>query len=167
MKAMVGLVIVILIIFSLRLFWPSTQSSVSDVSLNEDIVNEESKTGVTEVTTGESEVIIQKLDDENGDERRRLMTAEYQILEQERKKLKRHIAKLKHDLWGLKFAPDKAKEISTTVLGASKLLKNPGMLGAFSSVEGIKDEIAKIQFSEKSLQQVDIMIEANKNNSKE
>lgn len=163
---MVGLIIAILIIFSLRLFWPSTQSGVSEVSLHEDMTNkEEQQVEILEVTTEENELSSQKLSVLSDDERTRLMTAEYEILQQERKKLKRHLAHLKHDMWGLKFAPEKAKQMSTSVMGASKLIKNPDMLGAFSSVEDIKDEIAKVNFAEKSLQEVSEIIKESINSS--
>ncbi len=167
MKAMVGVIIAILIIISVKLFWPSNHSDSSELSYEEDINIKENKIdGPTNAITAESES-SQELNTPSDDEKIRLMTAEYGVLEQERKNLKRHIARLKHEMWGLKFVPEKAKKISMIVLGASKILKNPDMLGAFSSVEGIKDEIAKVKFAEKSLQQVDEMIIDTKNSSEE
>jgi hypothetical protein len=41
------------------------------------------------------------------------------------------------------------------------------MLGAFSGVEGIKDEISKIQFANKSIDQVSAMIEEHTSSNKE
>ncbi len=93
------------------------------------------------------------------DEKVKLMTAEFEILKQERTKLKRRLSRLKHEMWGMKFTPDKAKNINEIMMTAHKLIKNPNMLGAFSSVEGIKDEISKIQFANKSIDQVSAMIE--------
>lgn len=159
---MVGLIIVILIIFGVRLFWPESTSEINVVNQN-DVVDESS----TAQTTDESFTRELELKAPNDEERSRLIRAEYEILEDARKKLKRHIAQLKHDMWGMKFAPDTAKKISTVVLSASKLLKNPHMLGAFSSVEGIKDEIAKVNFAEKSLEEVDKMIQMNIEATKE
>ncbi len=167
MKAMVGLIIAILIIFGLRLFWPSTESGVSEVSIKTEMdgsKNEQAE--ILEVRTEENDSSSQESNAVSDDERTKLMTTEYEILQQERKKLKRHLARLKHDMWGLKFSPDKAKQMSATVMGASNVLRNPDMLGAFSNVEGIKDEIAKVNFAEKSLQQVSELIEASKRTSK-
>lgn len=161
MKAMVGLIVAILIIFGLRLFWPSNEYEVSGVSQNE-VTNEQAES--PEVIANETD-LSSELNAPSDDEKRELMTAEYEILEQARKKLKRHVSHLKHDMWGLKFASDTAKKMSTSVMSASRLLKNPHMLGAFSGVEGIKDEIAKVKFAEKSLVEVDEIIEANKSNS--
>jgi hypothetical protein len=164
MKAMVGLVIAILIIFSLKLFWPSNQTGVSDVSLNEDM-NEQDV--ISETSTVQDDSSSLKLNAPSDDEKVKQMTAEYETLEKERKILKRHLARLKHDMWGLKFDPEKAKQISNIMLYAHKLIKNPDMLGAFSNAEGIKDEVAKVKFAEKSLEQVNAMIEENKKSSKE
>jgi len=165
---MVGLIIAILIIFGLRLFWPSAESDVSEAPLKEemnDATNDQVK--ILEVTEEGNDSSSQELNAAGDDERTILMTAEYEILQQERRKLKRHLARLKHDMWGLKFSPEKAKQMSVTVMGASNVLRNPDMLGAFSNVEGIKNEIAKINFAEKSLQEVDEMIEANQSARKE
>jgi cell shape-determining protein MreC len=163
MKAMVGLIIGILIIFGVRLFWPTDQSAVRDVSQSE-VMNENANKEVT--IEEESSFLAQELITPS-DERTRLMTAEYEILEQERKNLKRQLARLRHDMWGVKFAKDKAKKMSATVMSAANVLRNPDMLGAFSDVDAIKDEITKINFAEKSLQEISDVMKAMKNSSKE
>ncbi len=164
---MIGLVLAILIIFSLRLFWPSTEFDVSDVSHSEVLnnnnnnnnnVNEQDE--VSEVTTDETDSSLPELYTASDAEKTKLMTAKYEILEQARKKLKRHQAYLKHEMWGLKFESKKAKKMSMSLMSASKLLNNPPMLGAFLSVEQIKDEIAKVNFAEKSLDEVEEIIKA-------
>ena len=156
---MVGLVIAILIIFSLNLFWPSSQPDVSNMSLNENI-NEQDV--ISEASTGQDESSSRDLNTPSDDEKIKFMTAEYEILDKARKKLKRRLARLKHDMWGLKFVPEKSKQMNEILLNAHKLIKNPDMLGAFSNVKGIQDEIAKVNFAEKSLEQVNAMIEENK-----
>lgn len=168
MKAMVGLVIAILIIFSLNLFWPSNQTDVNNVTVKEN-ANQQDTTIVEDEESEESEVeddsVLQTLNAPSDDEKIELMTSEYEILEKERKQLKRRLARLKHDMWGLKFAREDAKQMSEIMLNATKLIKNPDMLGAFHSIEGIQDEITKIKFAEKSLEQIDAMIEQNKNSA--
>jgi hypothetical protein len=163
MKAMVGLVIAILIIFMMNLFWPSLQTDVSTTSSNEDIEEQANNSKDVTIENGGSPV---KLNAPSDDEKISLMTAEYEILERERKNLKRRLSRLKHDMWGLKFDPEKAKEMSGIMMNAHKLIKNVDMLGAFSNVKGIQDEIAKIRFAEKSVEQVREMIEENKKSSK-
>lgn len=162
MKAVVGLVLAILIIFGYRLFW--SPSELKPINSREDEVVEKTETKAEAIIEGGAtdEVISssQQLGAPSDSEKRKLMEAEYEILEQTRKKLKSHIGLLKHKMWGLKFPSATAKEISTTVMGANSLLKNPHMLGAFSSVEDIKNEIAKIEFAEKSLADIDEIVKA-------
>lgn len=161
MKAMVGVVLAILIIFGLRLFWPSSDIEMTGnhkASVVEDSLNQEIETPGE--TLNGKDASLPVLNGPSDEEKTRLMRAEYEILEESRKELKRHISRMKHDMWGLKFPAEIAKNISNTVLGASKLLKNPHMLGAFSNAEQIKDETAKINFAEKSLDEIDEIIKA-------
>lgn len=165
MKAMVGLVIAILIIFSLNLFWPSNQTDVNNVTVEENTNQQDTIKVEVEESEVEDDSALQTLNTPSDDEKIELMTSEYEILEKERKQLKRRLARLKHDMWGLKFAREDAKQMSEIMLNATRLIKNPDMLGAFHSIEGIQDEITKIKFAEKSLEQIDAMIEQNKNNA--
>ncbi|MBL1142329.1 MAG: hypothetical protein HND53_09895 [Proteobacteria bacterium] len=159
MKAMVGLVLAILIIFGFRLFWPSSESEKSNMTQNEILKQDVDKqTEISEIADNETESSSTELNIPSDEEKTKLMTAEFEILEQARKNLKRHIARLKHEMWGLKFPPDIAKKLSKTVLSANKLLKNPHMLGAFSNVQQIKDELAKVEFAEKSLEEIDEIV---------
>ena len=164
MKATVGLVIAILIIFSLKLFWPSNQTDVSNMTLNESTMEQDTILEDSRVTDDSSTLLLNTPSD---DEKVKLMTAEYEILDKERKILKRRLSRLKHDMWGLQFVPEDAKIISEIMLNAHKLIRNPYMLGAFSNVEGIQNELAKIKFAEKSIDQVRAMIDKNKISSKE
>ena len=164
MKATVGLVIAILIIFSLKLFWPSNQTDVSNMTLNESTMEQDTILEDSRVTDDSSTLLLNTPSD---DEKVKLMTAEYEILDKERKILKRRLSRLKHDMWGLKFVQEDAKKMSEIMLNAHKLIRNPYMLGAFSNVEGIQNEIAKIKFAEKSIDQVRVMIDKNKISSKE
>lgn len=158
---MVGLVLAILIIFGLRLFWPSDEFESGEVSQTEVLEeNAVEEANAVEELINKNESSLAKLNAPSSEEKTKLMTAEYDILEQSRKKLKRHLALLKHEMWGLKFPSDTAKQMSMSVMSASKLLKNPHMLGAFLNVEQIKDEIAKVNFAEKSLEEVDVIIKA-------
>ena len=161
MKAMVGLVIAILIIFTVTLFWPTapneTHTSIEETeaikeTVATDIAQEKTKTDTQNELNAPAD-----------DEKSELMAAEYKLLEKARNDLKRQLARLKHEMWGLKFPAEEAKEMNEIMLNAHKLIKNPHMLGAFSSVEGIRDEIDKIIFANKALDDVKAMIEKNKN----
>lgn len=162
MKAMVGLVIAILIIFLANLFWPSNQAGDRMLSSKQDTIEQDES---TEDANNRDVILSSDLNTPSDDEKIKLMTAEYEILEKERKKLKRRLSRLKHDMWGQKFAPETAKKMSEIMLNSHKLIKNPDMLGAFSSVKGIQDEIAKIKFAESAIEQVSELIEENKKSS--
>ncbi len=163
MKAMVGLVITILVIFTINLFWPFNSTDVSNRSLNKDVKSASVNSNLAEL---ENIASPSQLNAPSDDEKVKLMTAKFEVLEQERKNLKRRLSRLKHEMWGLKFSPEKAKKMNEIMMTAHKLIKNPNMLGAFSSVEGIEDEIAKIQFANKSIDQVSTMIEEHTSSSK-
>ena len=93
------------------------------------------------------------------------MAAEYKLLEKARSDLKQQLSRLKHEMWGLKFPVEEAREMNEIMLNGHKLIKNPDMLGAFSSVEGIRDELNKVIFANKALEDVKSMVEQNKKSS--
>ena len=51
------------------------------------------------------------------------------------------------------------------MLTAHKLIKNPYMLGAFSDVAGIRDELDKVVFANKALEDVKSIIEQKRKNN--
>ena len=69
----------------------------------------------------------------------------------------------RHDAYAMAEA---INEMSDILLVAHKLIKNPDMLGAFSDIEGKKNEIAKIKFSNKSLDRVSEIIQGAQSNKK-
>ena len=147
MKNVLGLVFIVLICFCFILFWPANEADTVDISIeNQNIFSEEkSKQSISSTPN---------LIANNNDERYEIMTSEYKVLEKERGILRQRLARLKHHMWGLKFEKNKAKEISEILLNAHRLVKNPNMLGAFSGVESIRDEIMKLKFANKSLDRV-------------
>ena len=163
MKAMVMFVILLLVIFGINLFWPDSRQTTTPALVNEvatETVSSREKSQQAEqadelVATGS--FYNDKLEK---------MHAEYDKLKQARARLKRRLARLKHEVWGLKFPKQDAKQISDIMLGATQLIKNPAMLGAFSDSETIKDETAKVEFANNSLDEVSAMIKKTKANNK-
>lgn len=76
--------------------------------------------------------------------RREAMRAEYGKLEQARDGVRKQLAKLKSRLWKLRVPPDRARAIREQLAQGHALLKNPPLLGAFSSVDDIAGEIEKV-----------------------
>ena len=153
MRYLLGLVITVLVVTCFILFWP-TEDTNND---NAGIQNSSSE-------TIQSQIANLDPTEKSDDQRNEIMLAEYKVLEKERRALKQRLARLKHYMWGLKFEKDKAKQMNEVLLNAHKLIKNPDMLGAFSDVKNIRDEIIKIKFINKSLDQVTETIKQKKGN---
>ena len=153
MRYLLGLVITVLVVTCFILFWP-TEDTNND---NAGIQNSSSE-------TIQSQIANLDPTEKSDDQRNEIMLAEYKVLEKERRALKQRLARLKHYMWGLKFEKDKAKHMNEVLLNAHKLIKNPDMLGAFSDVKNIRDEIIKIKFINKSLDQVTKTIKQKKGN---
>ena len=153
---MMGLVIVILIISILTLFWPdSSNDGVSSAPAappahqNPDSIKPE--TAVNKEAT-------------QLDQHAQQMKAEFELLEQSRRELKRTLARLKHEMWGMEFPPEQAREINEIMLNAHKFEKTPRMLGAFHNSEEIRDEREKVLFAIKSLEEVETGLQQNSSN---
>ncbi len=153
MKYLLGLVITVLIVTCFILFWPTGDINNDNVGIQ----NSSSE-------TIQSQIANLDPTEKSDDQRNEIMLAEYKVLEKERRALKQRLARLKHYMWGLKFEKDKAKHMNEVLLNAHKLIKNPDMLGAFSDVKNIRDEIIKIKFINKSLDQVTKTIKQKKGN---
>lgn len=76
--------------------------------------------------------------------RREAMRAEYEKLEQARDGVRKQLATLKSRLWKLRVPPDRVKAIQEQLAQGHALLKNPPLLGAFSSVDEIAGEMEKV-----------------------
>ncbi|MFK8068845.1 MAG: hypothetical protein AB8D52_11410 [Gammaproteobacteria bacterium] len=74
------------------------------------------------------------------DLRRELMLSKFSDLKELRKKTKMRVSRLSSRLRRSEFSPDQAKTISQDMRQAGYLLKNPKLLGAFSSPEEIDQE---------------------------
>ena len=154
MKYALGLVFVILLFFCFILFWPTNE-------IDTDRLEKQN----TSSENTQDEILDSSSIEVNDEDRYESMKSEYNLLDKERRMLKQRLARLKHNMWGLKFEKNTAKEMSEILLNAHKLIKNPDMLGAFSDVESIKDEIMKIKFADKSLDQVSKIIDQEKNSN--
>ena len=160
---MVGLVVAILIIFSVVLFWPSSpMNDINTPKIGETTISNEMGI-ISDKENNDTKVI--ELNTPADDFKSAQMAAEYKVLEKARRDLKQQLARLKHEVWGLKFPSNQAKEMNEIMLNALKLTKNPDLLGAFSDVQGIKDEIDKITFANKALEEVKTMIKATQQNT--
>lgn len=153
MKTTMGLVIAILIISILTLFWPDSLEEQSNSSTVVSSVSDNATKTVPAMTA--------KSEPTGPEQRAEQMKSEYELLEQARKDLKRLLARLKHEMWGMKFAPEQAMEINEVMLNAHKFEKTPRMLGAFHDADEIRDERDKVLFAVKSLEEIETWLQQN------
>ena len=152
MRYALGLVLAALLFFFFILFWPTRENNI-DSSKEQNFSSEIS----------EDEILASEPINKSDEDRYEVMKSEYKIVEKERRVLKQRLARLKHNMWGLKFEKNVAKEMSEVLLNAHKLIKNPGLLGSFSDIENIRDEIMKLRFANKALDQVSDIINKKRN----
>lgn len=76
--------------------------------------------------------------------RREAMRSEYDRLEQARDGVRKQLGILKSRLWKLRVPPDRSRAIQEQMRQGYALLKNPPLLGAFSSADEIAREIEKV-----------------------
>lgn len=146
MKAMVGLVIAILIVSVVTLFWPSDANDHLTETVSKPASAKETATNAADESLAASE------------QKAAQMQEEYEKLEQARMDLKRNLARLKHEMWGMTFPPDQAAEMNEIMLNAHKFEKTPRMLGAFLNVQEISAELDKVRFAIKSLEELEATI---------
>ncbi len=89
------------------------------------------------------------------DEKQKRIEAAYAELKEDRDKLNRKLGLVRTDVWGLKLPRQQADAIEDKLLNGYKLLKHPPLLGAFSSVEEISEERAKVQGALDDLAQIE------------
>lgn len=77
-------------------------------------------------------------------QRRATMRAEYAKLEQARNDVRKQLGRIKSVIWKLRVPPEQARAIEKRMYQGHILLKNPPLLGAFSSVDEIGREISKV-----------------------
>lgn len=73
------------------------------------------------------------------------MQARFDTLKEARKLTKLQVSRLSSRLSRSEFPPEQAKAISQQMRRANYMLKNPRLLGAFSSVDEIETEITSLQ----------------------
>ena len=85
------------------------------------------------------------IEDNERRKRRAAMRAEYDRLEQARDAVRKQLGILNSRLWKLRVPPERARAIQEQMQQGHALLKNPPLLGAFSSVNEIAGEIEKVR----------------------
>ena len=88
------------------------------------------------------------------EERYQAVLAEYKKLEKARRDLDRKLARLKAIMWNVELSAEKAEEIVSKLKKAYALLKTKKLLGAFSGLESISEELTRVEYAHQNLEAV-------------
>jgi len=124
----------------------------------------DSKNVVISVPVVETEIENQAVDKQElaEEERYAAILAEYKKLEKARRNLDRRLARIKGVMWNVELPADQAEEIVSKVRKGYALLKSKKLLGAFSGLESISDELARVEYAYQELEGVIEEIKAAK-----
>lgn len=92
------------------------------------------------------------------------MQGKYASLKEARKELKLTLSRLASRLRKAEFSPEQAADIGKLMRKANYALKNPKLLGAFSSVDQIEQELEKVQSLQHNLQEVRLLLDEMREN---
>ena len=92
-------------------------------------------------------------------QRKATLRAEYEKLEQAREGVRKQLGLLKFRLWKLRVSPEQSRAIQEQMQQGYTALKNPPLLGAFSSVDEIAREIEKMSGISVNLKTLEMKVE--------
>ena len=112
----------------------------------------------------ETEVVHEVMDENEiaEEERYQAILAEYKKLEKARRNLDRRLARLKAVMWNVELPAEQAEKIVSKIRKGYELLKSKKLLGAFSGLDSIRDELARVEYAHQSLQGVEEEVKAAK-----
>jgi hypothetical protein len=115
-----------------------------------------SKNIVVIVPVVETQTVEEEMDENQiaEEERYAAILAEYKKLEKARRNLDRRLARIKGVMWNVEMPADQAEEMVSKVRKGYGLLKSKKLLGAFSGLESIRDELARVEYVYQDLEGV-------------
>ncbi|MCK5667694.1 MAG: hypothetical protein KAI15_01315 [Gammaproteobacteria bacterium] len=124
----------------------------------------DSQTVVVKAPVVETEVVNEVNDEDTvaEEERYAAILAEYKKLEKARRNLDRRLARIKAVMWNVELPAEQAKEIVGKIRKGYELLKTKKLLGAFSGLQSISDELARVEYAHENLEGVVEEIKAAK-----
>ncbi len=114
----------------------------------------DSQTVVVKTPAVETE-IVNELNDEDTvaeEERYAAILAEYKKLEKARRNLDRRLARIKAVMWNVELPAEQAEEIVSKIRKGYELLKTKKLLGAFSGLQSISDELVRVEYAHDNLE---------------
>ena len=116
----------------------------------------DSKNVVVSAPAVDTEAIPVVVDEDEIAEEKRYaaILAEYKKLEKARRNLDRRLARIKGVMWNVEFPAEQAREIVSKIRKGYALLKTKKLLGAFTGLESISDELARVEYVHQNLESV-------------
>ena len=116
----------------------------------------DSKNVVVSAPAVDTEAVPVVMDEDEIAEERRYVAiqAEYKKLEKARRNLDRRLARIKGVMWNVEFPAEQAREIVSKIRKGYALLKTKKLLGAFTGLESISDELARVEYVHQNLESV-------------
>jgi hypothetical protein len=116
----------------------------------------DSKNVVVNAPVVETESVNEVMEENKIAEEQRYETilAEYKKLEKARRNLDRRLARLKAVMWNVVLPADQAKDIVSKMRKGYELLKTKKLLGAFSGLQSVSDELARVEYAHQNLEGV-------------
>ena len=113
------------------------------------------------ISQEEAPSVGQAPEQDSSEDKKRIarMRAEYAELEQARDTVRRQLGILRSRVWKLQLPPDQARVITEQMQRGFAVLKNPPLLGAFSSVEDISKEIIRVTETGNKLTTLEITVQ--------
>lgn len=124
----------------------------------------DSQTVVVKAPVVENELVNDVYDEDTiaEDEQYTAILAEYKKLEKARRNLDRRLAQIKAVMWNVELPAEQAEEIVSKLRKGYELLKTKKLLGAFSGLQSISDELARVEYAYENLEGVVEEIKAAK-----
>ena len=88
-------------------------------------------------------------------ERRAVMEAEFEKLKVARRNLESRLNRLKAIMWGIELGREEAEVINEQMKNGYALLKYQKLMGAYTGVEQISDELARVEFINNYLREIE------------
>ncbi len=114
----------------------------------------DSQTVVVKAPVVDTEIVNEVNDEDTvaEDERYAAILAEYKKLEKARRNLDRRLARIKAVMWNVELPAEQAEEIVSKIRKGYELLKTKKLLGAFSGLQSISDELARVEYAHENLE---------------
>lgn len=132
----------VLVVAGLAWLWPDTGGAPAAVAPPSASVTPESGSGDTAQEAA-------------ADARREAISAAYGELTAARKALRQKLGDLKALTWGREWPAAQARAAGEGMMAAQYLLQSPAQLGAFSDVDGVRSEQARVQAALVKLQEIE------------